>query len=60
MKTEQHQRIENMENAYNEMSHALQNLEAALDNWKEKMPLYEDIVNIIWAKIGEKIMRHLS
>lgn len=44
MKTEQHQRIENMENAYNEMSHALQNLEAALDNWKEKMPLYEDIV----------------
>lgn len=45
METVQRQRIENMENTYNEMSLALQNLEIALDNWTEKMHLYEDIVN---------------
>lgn len=44
MKIEQRHRIENMEKYYNEMSQALQNLETALEQWTEKMPLYNDIV----------------
>lgn len=41
---QQRQRIEKMENSFNEMSQELQNLETALEQWIEKMPLYDDII----------------
>lgn len=44
MKIEQRQRIEKMESSFNDMSKVLQNLETALEQWTEKMPLYDDIV----------------
>lgn len=44
MEKQQRQRIENMENSFNEMSQSLQNLETALEQWIEKMPLYDSII----------------
>ena len=41
---QQRQRIEKMENSFNEMSQELQNLETDLEQWIEKMPLYDDII----------------
>ncbi len=41
---QQRQRIEKMENSFNEMSQELKNLETALEQWIEKMPLYDDII----------------
>ncbi|NLA62539.1 MAG: DUF4298 domain-containing protein, partial [Bacteroidales bacterium] len=44
MEQQQRQRIEKMENSFNEMSQELKNLETALEQWIEKMPLYDDII----------------
>ncbi len=42
MKEFQLERIEKMENLYNEVSQGLQDLEVALDKWSDKMPLYDE------------------
>ncbi len=44
MEKNQRERIEKMEASFNEVSKALQNLENALDEWKEKMPLFNKII----------------
>lgn len=43
MKKDRYQRIEKMEQTYNEIAQALQNLEIALVQWQEKMPLYNKL-----------------
>ena len=44
MEKEQRQRIEEMENTCNETSKALDNLKIAIEEWKEKIPLYDDLI----------------
>lgn len=45
MNDDQRQRIEKMEHTFNDISVALKNLEQTLTQWKEKMSLYDEIVN---------------
>lgn len=44
MEKTQRQRIETMENTFNEVSKALRNLENALEDWKDKMPLFNNLI----------------
>ena len=44
MKNSQRQRIETMEKKFNEVSKALRNLENALEDWEEKMPLFNKLI----------------
>lgn len=44
MEKDRYQRIEKMEQTYNEMAQALQNLEIALAQWEDKMPLYNKLL----------------
>ena len=44
MEKTQRQRIETMEKKFNEVSKALRNLENALEDWEEKIPLFNKLI----------------
>ena len=54
MEKEQRQRIKKMENTCNETSKALDNLETAIEEWKEKMSLYDDLIKYYMSEEWRK------
>ncbi|HHW81750.1 MAG TPA: DUF4298 domain-containing protein [Bacteroidales bacterium] len=54
MEKEQRQRIKKMENTCNETSKALDNLEIAIEEWKEKISLYDDLIKYYMSEEWRK------